>query len=230
MEAKLGMELASYVRACFLCCSLHTDRSPWFTISPPFHLTQCPLTSLDLPCHMVLESSQDTYICGTHFLAKSKCVQGQIYPLCTSLPIHKKLFMDTWRMVPTFSLRAQTGNRKWRMQESFALHSVMLTLRRPAEVDSHRGRHLMKIQEALVGRATTTSSHLSFIPDLLAACAGPRESLWRCCCSKRRIAPSPGGSRQSPGSVCTQDSLKTASHCPGLQPNYTTCPVRKKWR
>lgn len=115
------------------------------------------------------------------------------------------------------------------MQESFSLRAVMLILRRPVEVDNHRCRHLKKIQEALVGKATTTSSHLSFVPDLLVACAGPGASLWQCCCSRRRTAPSPGGSRQHPGSVCTQDSLKTASHCPGLQPSCTTCPVRKKW-
>lgn len=209
-------------------CSLHINRSPWFTISP-LQLTQCPLASSDLPCHIVLEQNQDTYIYGTHFLAKSKFVQGQIYPLCTSPPIHEKLFMDTWRIVPTLSLRGQTGNRKWRMQECFSLHAVTLILRRPVEVNSHRCRHLMKIQEALVGRAMTTSSHLSFVPDLLVASAGPRVSLWQYCCSRRRTAPSPGGSCQYLGSVCTQDSLKTASHCPGLQPNYTTCPVRKKW-
>lgn len=70
--------------------------------------------------------------------------------------------------------------------------------------------------------------HFSFIPDLLVACAGQGVSSWQCCCSRRRTAPSPGGSYQYPGSVCTQDSSKTASHCPGLQPNCTTCPVRKK--
>ena len=83
-------------------------------------------------------------------------------------------------------------------------------------------------QEALASRAITTPTHFSLVPDLLVVCAGQEVSWWRCCCSRHRTTPSPGGSYQYPGNACTQDSSKTVSHCPGLQPNCTTCPVRKK--
>lgn len=106
-------------------CLSPIDRSPWLTLTTLFD--PIPNTSRSTP-HMVLEQRQGVYISDTHFFAKSKYAQGQIYSSHASPPVHERLFMYRCGIVPAFSLRRQSGNMNWRVQDSFSLYSIMLIL------------------------------------------------------------------------------------------------------
>lgn len=93
---------------------------------PPLNLTQSFIPP-DPPPSMVLEQRKGVCFWYT-FFAKSKSVQGQIYSSHASPPAHEKLFMQGCRIVPAFSLRTQSGNMNWRVQDSFSLHSIMFIL------------------------------------------------------------------------------------------------------
>lgn len=85
---------------------------------PPLNLTQS-FTPPDPPPSMVLEQRKGVCFWYT-FFAKSKSVQGQIYSSHASPPAHEKLFMQGCRIVPAFSLRTQSGNMNWRVQDSLS--------------------------------------------------------------------------------------------------------------
>lgn len=192
------------------------------------------LTSISRPhhFHVVLEQRQNVYVSGIHFFQNQNLSRAVIYPPHTGPLTHEKLFTFS-RIDIGWSLHSAWEHTEeiWIGECKKVLLSIGLCLYSTGQwINQPQVQTLNKtVQEALVSRAITVSTHFCLVPDLLVACAGQGVSWWQCCCSRRRTTPSPGGSDQYPGNVCTQGSSKTASHCPGLQPNYTTCPVKKKW-
>ena len=193
----------------------------WIWLSLPWHLQI-------LPSHMILEQRQNVSVSGTQGF-QNQSLSRDVSPL--PIPVFPLMKNSPCTDVG-WSLRSvwEHSEEIWVGEYTRASLYMRLCLHSEGQWINHPQRQTLYkiVQEALVSRAITTPTHFSLVPDLLVACAGQGVSWWRCCCSRHRTTPSPGGSYQYPGNVCTQDSSKTVSHCPGLQPNYTTCPMRKK--
>lgn len=221
---QLGMERLRY-----------GDLACWWRIEEP--LAYCPrliwLTSPDPTTSTWFWNKDKMPMFLVHIFFKIKICPGPLSTLPIPVLSLMKTFSHFSRIDIGWSLHSAWEHTEeiWIGECKKAFPSIGLCLYSTGQrINQPQVQTLNKtVQEALVSRAITVSTHFCLVPDLLVACAGQGVSWWQCCCSRRRTTPSPGGSDQYPGSVCTQGSSKTASHCPGLQPNYTTCPVKKKW-